>query len=246
MVELISRDEHEKLYLQLFEILKRKIESKEWTPGMQIPTEEQLCKMFNVSRATVRNAVLELVRQGYLIRQQGKGTFVSDSFISEGLIMTTVLKKIWIEDEAQLTKQVLAKTVMMPLDNLSEELNIPENKHIIYIKVIWLINTEPSILQESFVPFNICPQLLEEDLEKFSIIDLFEKKYSIKITKVLNYFALKNLKKEIAESLQTPENSKVIEMSQKIFSGNTVVLLNRFYKKEDDKKLFIALHRKAL
>lgn len=246
MVELISRDEHEKLYLQLFEILKRKIESGEWASGMQIPTEEQLCKMFNVSRATVRNAVLELVRQGYLIRQQGKGTFVSRNFISEGLIMTAVFKKLWVEDESIFSKEVVAKTVMMPVGGLSEELGVHESRHVIYLKVLWRSNKEPSILQESFVPFNICPQLLEEDIETQSIIDLFDKKYSIKITKVYNFFELFSLNKELAQSLQIAEGSPVILMTQKVFSGDTVVLLNKFYKKSDSNKLFIAFQRKAL
>jgi len=71
-MELIDREDHQKLYLQLYEILKKKIESSEWPVGSQIPTEEDLCKIFNVSRATVRNAVMELVRQGYLKRQQAK------------------------------------------------------------------------------------------------------------------------------------------------------------------------------
>lgn len=246
MVELISRDEHEKLYLQLFDILKRKIENNEWAVGMQIPTEEQLCKMFNVSRATVRNAVLELVRQGYLIRQQGKGTFVSRNFISEGLIMTTAYKKLWVEDDSVFKKEVLAKTVMMPVGNLSKELGIPENRHVIYVKILWFAEKEPSILQESFVPFNICPQLLEEDLETHSIIELFEKKYSIKTTKVHNYFDLTILNKELSLSFGIPENSTVILMTQKVFSGDTIILLNRFYKRNDNHKLFIAFQRKAL
>ncbi len=246
MVELISRDEHEKLYMQLFDILKRKIDNKEWTAGMQIPTEDQLCRMFNVSRATVRNAVLELVRQGYLIRQQGKGTFVSRNYGQEGLLMTALFKKLWVEEEALFNKEIIAKTVIMPVGELSKELGIPENKHILYIKARWIYEENTSILQESFVPFNICPQLLEEDLETQSIIDLFEKKYSIKTTKVNNYFELINISKEIAQSLEISEGSPVLLMSQQVFSGDTVILLNKLYKKNDKIRLFISFQRKAL
>lgn len=246
MVELISREEHEKLYLQLFGILKKKIETEEWKVGTKIPTEEQLCKMFNVSRATVRNAILELVRQGYLIRQQGKGTFVSKSFVSEGLVMTTVFKKLWVEDESWFNKEILAKTVIMPVGSLSKELNIQENKHVIYIKILWFLQNSPTILQESFIPLNICPKLLEEDLENHSIIELFEKKYSIKITRVNNYLDIELLSKEIAKILQTSENSPAIVIRQEIFSGDTVVLLNKFYKKKDINKLFISFKRKAI
>ena len=76
MTELIDRENHQKLYIQLYEIIKKKIENNEWVVGSQIPTEQELCKMFNVSRATVRTAVLELARHGFLNRQQGKGTFI--------------------------------------------------------------------------------------------------------------------------------------------------------------------------
>ncbi|NWF97515.1 MAG: GntR family transcriptional regulator, partial [Nitrospirae bacterium] len=44
-MELINREDHQKLYLQLYEILKKKIESGEWQVGTQIPTEEDLCNM---------------------------------------------------------------------------------------------------------------------------------------------------------------------------------------------------------
>lgn len=246
MVELISREEHEKLYLQLYEVLKRKIESGEWSPGTQIPTEKQLCKIFNVSRITVRNALLELVRQGYLIRQQGKGTFVSKNLPTEGLMMTTFFKKLWIEDESRLNKRVLAKTVIMPVDGLSQELNISQDKHVIYIKILWQIGENPSILQESFIPVEVCPQLIEEDIEAQSLIELFEKKYSIKITKVDVYFEINSLNKEFAKVLKTNKGDPAILMIQKIFSGDTIVLLNKFYKKDDNNKFFITLQRKTI
>ncbi|WP_028841561.1 GntR family transcriptional regulator [Thermodesulfobacterium hveragerdense] len=245
MVELISREEHEKLYLQIFDILKKKIESGEWKPGSKIPTEEQLCKMFNVSRVTVRNALLELVRHGYLIRKQGKGTFVRKNLILEGLTMWTFFKPLWVEEESVFNKKVIAKTVIMPIDGLHEELEISENKHVIYIKVLWEFDKKPSALQESFVPFTICPQLLEEDIENQSIIDLFEKKYNIKITKVHTSFEVYTLNKELADPLQTAEGSPVVLMRQKVFSGETVVLLTNFYKKRDDSKLFLLLRRQT-
>lgn len=245
MVELISRDEHEKLYLQLYEILKKKIESQEWKAGTQIPTEEQLCNMFKISRATVRNAILELVRQGYLIRQQGRGTFVNKNYIESGMIFTTVLKPIFVKDETSYKKSVVTKTVMMPLDILSNELKIPENRHIIYIKILWFNEKNLSLIQESFIPINICPQLLEEDLGVQSIVDILEKKCSIKITKIHNYFEISLLNKDLASSFNLPENHPVLLMTQKVFSGDTVVFLNKIYKRDDIDKLFIAFQRKV-
>ncbi len=164
-MEHINREDHQKLYMQLFEIVKKKIETGEWTVGSQIPTEEELCKMFNVSRATVRTAILELVRQGYLKRQQGKGTFIFRNVISEGLNMLTSFREFLFEESLHFSTSMLARTVMMPVDDLDSILDIAPDKHIIYIKRVRLIDNEPILLQESFVPYHICPLLLEDDIE---------------------------------------------------------------------------------
>ena len=124
-MEIIDREDHQKLYLQLYDILKRKIESGGWSVGSQIPTEEDLCKMFNVSRATVRTAILELVRQGYLKRQQGKGTFIFRNVISEGLSMLTSFRESLFEESLHFSTSILARTVMMPVDDLDSKLDIP-------------------------------------------------------------------------------------------------------------------------
>ncbi len=73
----VDRGSKEKLYVQIYSILIEKIESGEWPPGTQIPTEDELCRIYDVSKVTVREAIQELVREGYLKRQQGKGTFVT-------------------------------------------------------------------------------------------------------------------------------------------------------------------------
>ena len=182
-MELINREDHQKLYLQLYDILKKKIESGEWAINSQIPTEEDLCSMFSVSRATVRTAVLELVRHGYLKRQQGKGTFIFKNVVSEGLSMLTSFRESLFEESLNFSTSLLARTVMMPVDDLDARLDIPPDKHIIYIKRLRLTGNEPVLLQESYIPYHICPLLLEDDIENISLLELFEKKYGIRITK---------------------------------------------------------------
>jgi len=245
IMELIDREDHQKLYFQLYEILKKKIESNEWTIGSQIPTEEDLCKTFNVSRVTVRTAVLELVRQGYLKRQQGKGTFIFRNIGSEGLTMLTSLQEILFEKGFQVTTKVLARSVMMPIGDLDIKLNIPKDKHIIYLKRLFLIGGEPGILQESYIPYHVCPLLLEEDLEHNLLLDLFEKKYGIKFTKVENHIEITFLSADEAQMIGLPEGSPVILLHQYFFSGQTAVMYTRSIKRTDRFKFLINLERKV-
>lgn len=66
------------LYFQIEQILKSKIITGEFMPGDQIPTEKDLCETYGVSIITARQAILRLVNEGLLVRQQGKGTFVRE------------------------------------------------------------------------------------------------------------------------------------------------------------------------
>ncbi len=65
------------LYHQLQGVLKAEIESGRWRPGEQIPTESTMAENFGVSKITVRQALQELVELGYIRREHGRGTFVS-------------------------------------------------------------------------------------------------------------------------------------------------------------------------
>lgn len=243
-MELIDREDHQKLYLQLYEILKRKIESDEWPLGSQIPTEEDLCNSFNVSRATVRTAVLELVRQGYLKRQQGKGTFVFKNVVSEGLTMMTNFKELLFDEDVNFSTTVLARTVMMPIDDLDVRLDIPMDKHVIYIKRLRLIDNEPALIQESYIPYHICPLLLEENIDQKSLFDLFEKEYGIKFTKVKTYLDIAHVSTEEARLLRLSEDSAAILLTQYFYSGDTLVMYSRAVKRTDKHKFFMELERK--
>lgn len=73
------------LYIQLKNRLLQAITDKTYGPGAKIPTEVQLSEQFGVSRITVRQAVQELCEEGYLVKRQGKGTFVQQRRISRKL-----------------------------------------------------------------------------------------------------------------------------------------------------------------
>jgi GntR family transcriptional regulator len=145
MIELIARENHQKLYIQLYEIIKKKIENNEWAVGSQIPTELELCKIFNVS----------LTRHGLLKRHQGKGTFICKRPVSGGHLMITSFRELLFDDNVTFDTRVLARTVMMPTDDLDLELEIPQDKRIIYVKRLHTVNDEPVLLQESYIPHHI-------------------------------------------------------------------------------------------
>lgn len=81
-------------YHQLKKYLQRKIRQGELTPGQQIDTENYLAKQFNLSRQTVRQALGDLEKDGWIIRQQGRGTFVADRAAKKSGQIALVIKSV--------------------------------------------------------------------------------------------------------------------------------------------------------
>lgn len=244
MEKLIDRENSQKLYVQLYEILKGKIESGEWAIDSQIPTEDELCKTYEISKATVRLAIAELARQGYLKRQQGKGTFVCKRIIPEGISMLTSFKENMLEAGINFTTKVLAQTVMMPTDDIDLKLDIHDDTHVIYIKRLRLVDNEPVLLQETYIPHYMCPSLLDEDLENDSLLELLEKKYGIKITKVKDYIGIAYLNAEEGKLLGLPESSDALLLEQLFYSGETQIQYTRSIKRPDRFRFQIEFERK--
>lgn len=64
------------LHTQVASILRERIINGVWRNGESIPTEKALCVEFDVARGTLRQALQKLETEGYLRREQGRGTFV--------------------------------------------------------------------------------------------------------------------------------------------------------------------------
>jgi GntR family transcriptional regulator len=241
----IDRESPQKLYLQLYGIIKGRIERGEWAIDSQIPTEEELCRLFDVSKATVRIAVAELVREGYLRRQQGKGTFVCKRVIPEGLSMLTSFKEIMLEAGVQFETRVLARTVMMLTDDLDLKLDVPEDKHIIYLKRVRLGGGEPVLLQESYLPHAVCPALLAEETEgEQSVLELLERRCGVRVTRVRDYIEVAALAEQEAGILGLPAGSPALLLEQYFYAGEAQVMYTRSVKRPERFRFFIELERK--
>ncbi len=76
---VINKYSNVPLYFQLKNLIIQKIESGEYQGESRIPSEQELCEQYDISRPTVRQAISELTNNGYLYKEKGKGTFVAKS-----------------------------------------------------------------------------------------------------------------------------------------------------------------------
>jgi GntR family transcriptional regulator len=158
--------------------------------------------------------------------------------------MFTTFGELMLEEDIDLSTDVLAQTIMMPVDDLSDKLNISGDKHIIYIKRLRKVDDKPILIQETYIPFHICPPLLEEDVKKNSLFELLEKKYGIQITGVRNYFDVTYPNADEGRILDLSENSPALVLTQHFFSGEIQIMYTRSIKQPNRFEFLIEFERK--
>ncbi len=194
----IDRDSKEKLYVQIYSIIREKIEGGEWPAGTQIPTEDDLCKSYDVSKVTVREAVQELVREGYLRRQQGKGTFVLYSLPNPGPVMRTRLTDVTNGKGMTVRREILERGLRDPSRGIKEILKTADRIHYVLCKKY--TGGGPSIIEGFFLPAGKFLAIDDEDILYKSFLDLIDEKGTKKISRVVQTSEISAAKKAAAVS----------------------------------------------
>ncbi|MDR0952238.1 MAG: GntR family transcriptional regulator [Oscillospiraceae bacterium] len=173
LLSSLSMDSDIPLYSQLVNIVRRNIAAGTLAPGELLPSEAELCRAFDVSRSTVRQAIGSLEAEGLVVRKQGRGTFVAEpkmrrktenvySFTSEISSMGLTPSSTLIEFE-----------VLLPTPDITKVLELSSADSGIYkFTRIRNVNGEPLILETSFYPQHIYPKLTRELLRDHSFYSL--------------------------------------------------------------------------
>ncbi len=171
------------LYYQLKEILREMLKSGGWAEGQEIPSERLLMEEYGVSRATVRQALSELAREGLVIRKQGRGTFISKAKITQNLIgepsfvrqvaeqgfepSSTIIEAFIEENTPERIAKILALTTSMQTFRLFR---------------IRLVNDEPLALETLYIPCHLAPDLLEQDLQTLAVMEYLQLQGNFSLT----------------------------------------------------------------
>lgn len=198
------------LYMQLKDFIKNNIDQGKYTTGMQLPSEAELQKMYHVSRVTVRRAIEELVKEGYLIKSQGKGTFVNHTDLFENARNVISFTKLCEMQGKSSDSVVLVNEMVEGTDSQCKFLNIPLGSKILKIKRIRKVNDKPMILETNYLHPDY-KGLLEYDLTQ-SLYDLLITRFdTIPEKKGMNELAIVYAKGEVAMFLQVPPGQPLIE-----------------------------------
>jgi GntR family transcriptional regulator len=159
------------LYHQLKEQILQKIEAQEWLEGDLIPSENDLLRIFGVSRATVRRTMEILVNEGFLLKKRGKGTFVRKSKYEQKLPTLTSYTEDMVGKDA--TKRVITAEYIQPPPKIRRILKLREHEKVLYLKRLMILDKIPlGVLNEYIVGRYSLG--LDEDYSQ-SLYKIFEK-----------------------------------------------------------------------
>jgi GntR family transcriptional regulator len=192
----------------VYSIIKAKIESNEWPAGSQIPTEDELCRLYDVSKATVRMAIADLVRDGYLRKQQGKGTFVTDTTPDLAITMKTKLTEDIFGEGVTAKKEVLVKGVKVPPEDVRNYLK--QESSVFYILCKRVVQGEPAYLEETFVPLDVVPDIEEVDVCQTPFYEMMQQKAATKIQKVVQMIEIAEMTGDAAAILKNQTGSSML------------------------------------
>jgi GntR family transcriptional regulator len=210
-------------YYQLKEIMRERIRVGEWKPGDLIPSERELGETYGISRMTARQAITELVNEGLFYREQGKGTFVSQSKITQQLIhLTGFTEDIKARGQRPSTR-VISATMHQADEAVAEKLRVALGTPIFRLQRLRLADDEPLAIELSQIHFKDCERLLEEDLEQNSLYRLLEKKYGVLLMEADQEIEAGLASNEDAQTLKIAPGSAVLYTRRVTYSGNQPV-----------------------
>jgi GntR family transcriptional regulator len=199
--------------------------------GEAIPPERRLSRDLGVSRLTLRAALDELVRDGYLERRHGSGTFVSEPKIAQQLTLTS-----FSEDMRRRGMVAGSRTIELRETHagaaVGRALNVSPDARVVLIRRLRLADGEPMALETLHVPAAVVPGLTRDALEDSSFYELLERRYGVEIATGVQSIEPTVTNDEESALLGVPLHSPafLFERTSRTPGGTTVEFVRSLYR----------------
>lgn len=176
------------LYHQLKEQLRERVLDGTWKSHEAIPSERELMEEYGISRATVRQALLELVNEGLLYRVQGRGTFVAEPKIEQGLTRFYSFTDEMIRKGRTPSSRILACETVPATSVVARRLGIAPGEMVHRLDRLRLVDDSPVMLESSYLPVSMIPELPGDQVAAHSLYGYLRKEYKIHVTRARESF----------------------------------------------------------
>lgn len=205
------------LYRQIQASLKEKITSGVYEEGRFLPSENELCVEFNATRMTVRQALNELVREGYITRQHGKGSTVSASRKSLGLLSLKGWTEVVVASDRHGKTLVLEGPILKKMEDNAFKPLIDDEKQeeFIFFKRLRLVEDSPVMYEHTYIPNENLSNFIEEPLLEGSLFRTLLIRHQIDVQSMTQEVRAVAADKETASLLKIKSKSPVLHLLRK-------------------------------
>jgi DNA-binding GntR family transcriptional regulator len=168
-------------YRRLYELLRSQILTGVYEEGSLLPSENSLCAIHGMARPTVRHALDSLVKDGLIVKKQGKGSIVRKPLQNIGILSVAgTASAIGVR---YLKTDILQEPEIRPWpENFAFELSETEKEAgCIYMERLRFVENKPVFYDINHLPNINLPQLTGISFENKSLFDILHKYYHIKV-----------------------------------------------------------------
>ncbi|KVF77559.1 GntR family transcriptional regulator [Burkholderia sp. FL-7-2-10-S1-D7] len=202
------------LYVQIKDTLRTRILDGTYAPHSRMPSEHELCAMFDVSRITVRQALGDLQKEGLLFRLHGKGTFVSKPKAFQNVTSLQGFAEAMSSMGYEIVNQLRSFRTVKADRHLAAKLNVPEGAPLVEIHRVRLLNREPVSLEQTWVPEALGKRLAGADLATRDIFLILENDCGVPLGHADVSIDAILADDEIVDALRVEESSPVLRIER--------------------------------
>jgi GntR family transcriptional regulator len=200
-------------YFQLKQLITDEIRGGGWAPGERIPSEHELCEHFAVSRTTVRQALSELVSEGLLVKEKGRGTFVAEPRSSSWFLQSSH----GFHDEAtragrQVTSRVLRREVAPLPPWAAQALDLPADSSGVTLARLRSVDGELVMYVESHLIEELADLVLETELEAGSLYGALQAERGLEVSGGRRIVEATTARDELASLLEIEPGAAVLQV----------------------------------
>lgn len=170
---MLEKEDPVPLYHSVMDDLRRKIQDNIYPAGHSLPTENELSKIYNVSRITVRRAISELSNEKLIRKIHGKGTFALQAPIQEEIISISGYSEMFKKRDMDISNKILEIATTQPLAKIQKQLQIEAHDAVLMIKRLHIVHDRPFAIDTSYFEhqkFSALPSHLSDNISLYSVL----------------------------------------------------------------------------
>jgi len=233
-MKTINKQSHIPYYAQLADILREIIrDSLSGDETELLPSENELVSTYQVSRATVRQALSLLEREGLVYKVRGKGTYISKYRVRYPLTKLVATTEDMQRRGWKAGIKVHSFEEIDTYSPITESLQLAPDDRIYELCRLRLGNDQPVGLQWAYLPVKICPGLIEHDLN-CSLTQVMEEVFGVVFWSAHEFLRARMPTDFEAKTLKIPTSMPVIYMERITFTpeGRPVEFLQSVWRSD--------------